>query len=193
MTDDEGTYAELDAEEVAPDLPAYRVIDVREAHEFHGPLGRIAGAELVPRSAVGDLTADPLDDRPLLVVCRSGRRSGDACGRLEAMGFRRPTNLAGGMIGWNRAGLPVERTSPACPGSLAESVVAWSAQMNGRAIAVEREQLAERLRTNASGLEDPDLDSVAELITLVESTLGAKPPADFDLAIGQFRRSLARL
>ena len=184
---------ELDAEGVALGLAAYRVIDVREPHEFHGPLGRIEGSELVPLAQVSDLRPRSRDDRDPLVVCRSGRRSARACEILAANGFRRPTNLAGGMIGWHRAGLPVARTSLRSAGAIAESVVAWSAQIHGRAYALEEEALVDRLRTTGPGFETLDREAVGALIELVEAKLAGKPPADFDLTIGQFRRALASL
>ena len=47
------------------------------------------------------------DAGPLLLVCRSGKRSLDACQRLSAVGVTDVTNLAGGMLAWNEAGFPV--------------------------------------------------------------------------------------
>jgi rhodanese-related sulfurtransferase len=41
------------------------------------------------------------------MVCRSGARSGRAAAALLGMGFTDVTNLTGGMLAWNAAGLPV--------------------------------------------------------------------------------------
>jgi rhodanese-related sulfurtransferase len=48
-------------------------------------------------------------DEELLLVCRSGGRSGQVAQALARAGFSKVMNLAGGMVAWNAAGLPVER------------------------------------------------------------------------------------
>ena len=86
-----------------------RLIDVREAHELAGDLGHIAGVEHVPLATVADAARAWDRDADLLVICRSGGRSARAAEILLSLGFRRVENLAGGMLAWNAAGLPVER------------------------------------------------------------------------------------
>lgn len=100
---------ELSPAQAASALPSYRVIDVREPDEWSGPLGHIGAAELVPLATVVQAAAGWDRAQPLLVVCKSGGRSGRACGALAQMGFQSVTNLAGGMMAWNDAGLPVTR------------------------------------------------------------------------------------
>jgi glyoxylase-like metal-dependent hydrolase (beta-lactamase superfamily II)/rhodanese-related sulfurtransferase len=100
-------FAEIDVRAAAARLAEYRVVDVREPEEFTGPLGHVAGSELLPLAGVAE-QASALRGRPLLLVCRSGRRSGQVCETLIALGIQDVTNLAGGMIAWNDAGLPVE-------------------------------------------------------------------------------------
>ena len=67
----------------------------------------------VPPEVIADVAerAESLRGRSLLLVCRSGRRSAQACEALIALGVEDVTNLAGGMIAWNDAGLPVEGRS----------------------------------------------------------------------------------
>ena len=90
-------------------LEGLRVIDVREVPEFDGPLGHIDGAELVPLGTVVDAAAGWDRSQPLLLVCRMGGRSARAASDLARLGFKNLYNLAGGMTGWNEAGLPVRR------------------------------------------------------------------------------------
>jgi rhodanese-related sulfurtransferase len=45
--------------------------------------------------------------QPLLLVCRSGGRSGRATAQLAQMGFTDVTNMAGGMLAWAASGLPM--------------------------------------------------------------------------------------
>ena len=48
-------------------------------------------------------------DAEIVLICRSGARSGRAAGSLARAGFTRVMNMTGGMLAWNAAQLPVER------------------------------------------------------------------------------------
>jgi len=89
------------------DLSGYRILDVRGPDEFHGPLGHLARAELVPVSMLpqrlDSLGLSP--DEPILVVCHSGGRSAQAASFLASRGFTSVHNLSGGMSGWRAHGL----------------------------------------------------------------------------------------
>lgn len=77
-----------------------RLIDVREPHE-HADFN--IGGELIPLGLVQTMQLDGLEDHKedeLIIYCRSGNRSGQACMILESMGFRNVKNLVGGMLGW---------------------------------------------------------------------------------------------
>lgn len=63
-----------------------RCIDVREPEEFVGELGHIPGAELVPLDTVEGAQRDWDRSEMLVVVCRSGGRSGKAAGLLVRAG-----------------------------------------------------------------------------------------------------------
>lgn len=88
---------------------AVRIVDVREKDEFVGPLGHIPGAELVPMAAIENEAQKWDPQQPLVLVCRSGGRSGKAALALEAKGFKRVASMRGGMMLWNDQRLPVER------------------------------------------------------------------------------------
>ncbi len=47
--------------------------------------------------------------RPVLVYCHSGRRSGNTMAALQEMGFSEVYNLETGIVGWEAAGLPIEK------------------------------------------------------------------------------------
>ena len=87
------------------------LLDVREPEEFVGELGHIAGSLLVPLDALARRLPKLLGyhDREIVVVCRAGARSCSAGAILRLAGFTRVKNLAGGMLQWTRAGLPVHR------------------------------------------------------------------------------------
>jgi|APLak6261666879_1056058.scaffolds.fasta_scaffold00605_3 rhodanese-related sulfurtransferase len=92
-------------------LPAqgFRIVDVREPAEFTGELGHLSGATLVPLATVTAQAISWNKDEPVLLVCRSGGRSGNAAQALTRMGFSKVMNLVGGMMAWNAAGLPTEK------------------------------------------------------------------------------------
>ncbi len=89
------------------------MVDVREVHEFVAL--RVADSLLVPLSQLGARVADIPSDRPLMLVCRSGARSGRATLFLLQQGYPDVSNVAGGMIAWEAAGLPT-RSGPLEPG-----------------------------------------------------------------------------
>lgn len=102
-------YRDVSPSTVAQTRGHLRVVDVRESHEFYGELGHVPGAELVPLGHL--LTAAPHwpKEHPVVLVCRSGARSGNAAHALTRLGFAHVMNMTGGMLAWNAAGLPVER------------------------------------------------------------------------------------
>ena len=83
------------------------LVDVREPDEFHTV--RVAGAALVPLSTFMLKFQELPKDRPILVMCAVGGRSSAATAHLLASGYPDVLNVTGGIIGWERAGLPVRR------------------------------------------------------------------------------------
>ncbi|TKC94627.1 rhodanese-like domain-containing protein [Polyangium fumosum] len=100
-------YRDVTPRDVAAAIPGSRVIDIRDPDELRGELGHVVGVENVPLARLD--AAGLRKDEPLILVCRSGRRSAQAAASLSAAGFCRIMNMTGGMIAWNEAGLPVER------------------------------------------------------------------------------------
>lgn len=101
-------HRDVRPEQVFTDRGAARVIDVRDPREFTGELGHLQGAELVPLATLASAASRWPRGEPLVLVCRSGRRSEQAAHVLTAAGFRRVMNMVGGMLAWSRAQLPVE-------------------------------------------------------------------------------------
>ena len=82
-----------------------QLIDVREPHEHEA--GRIAGDRLI---VLSDLTAEAhtIDQgRPVVFYCRSGARSAMATQAFAEAGFD-AHNMTGGLMAWDKAGLPLE-------------------------------------------------------------------------------------
>jgi len=79
------------------------LVDVREPDELCGELAMIRGAATIPLNQLPGPLADVPRDRPVVIVCRSGGRSGKAALQLVALGFTRVASMRGGMLAW-RAG-----------------------------------------------------------------------------------------
>ena len=93
----------------APEPPL--LVDVREPDEFG--VARVDGAVLVPLSTFMLRYQQIPNDRPLIIMCAAGGRSATATAHLLANGWADVTNMAGGIMAWERSGLPVKRGTPA--------------------------------------------------------------------------------
>lgn len=89
---------------------AVTVVDVRGPDEFTGSFGHIATARNIPVAELDGRLAElaGLERAPLVLVCRTDKRSATAARTLRAAGFTQVTVLRRGMEQWNDAGLPVE-------------------------------------------------------------------------------------
>lgn len=85
------------------------VLDVREDSEFKA--GHLLNAKWIPLGRLTDRIGELERYRaqPVLVVCRSGARSASACVTLGKQGFTQAYNLSGGVIGWQKSNLPLEK------------------------------------------------------------------------------------
>ncbi len=75
-----------------------KVIDVREVHEYRE--GHIEGSILIPLGTLPQRAVELHKDEDLIVVCRSGNRSREACEILRGQGFRSVRSLTGGLSSW---------------------------------------------------------------------------------------------
>src|SRR6516162_7257081 len=91
------------------------VIDVRGPDEFTGSFGHIARARNIPIAELESRLAElaGLERAPLVLVCRTDKRSATAARTLRSAGFTQVSVLRRGMEQWNDAGLPVEERSVA--------------------------------------------------------------------------------
>ena len=83
------------------------LLDVREAHELQA--ARVPGALWIPMSALEARWEEVPGDLPVVVMCHSGGRSHAAARFLGDQGIADASNLAGGIVAWYRAGLPVDQ------------------------------------------------------------------------------------
>ncbi len=84
-----------------------QLIDVRELDEWNE--GHIKEATLISLGSLQGRVGEISQEKPVVVVCRSGGRSGMACDNLSKQGYKELHNLKGGMLAWEAAKLPVTR------------------------------------------------------------------------------------
>jgi rhodanese-related sulfurtransferase len=85
------------------------VLDVRAADEFSQ--GHILNARNIPLDELEGRVKEieRYKDKPVIVACAVGSRSGGAAGLLRKHGFTNVVNLSGGIAAWRQAGLPTEK------------------------------------------------------------------------------------
>jgi rhodanese-related sulfurtransferase len=79
-------------------------VDVREPQEWEA--GHVHGSLWIPLGELQARAGELPRDRPLVIVCRTGARSGYAADALVAAGYD-ASNLAGGLFAWTAAALPL--------------------------------------------------------------------------------------
>ena len=75
----------------------FQLIDVREEFEYETSN---LGGQLIPLGGIL-IEADKVSkDKPVVVMCRSGKRSAAAIMQLQQLGYSNLTNLQGGILAW---------------------------------------------------------------------------------------------
>ncbi|HED19719.1 MAG TPA: rhodanese-like domain-containing protein, partial [Gammaproteobacteria bacterium] len=85
------------------------VLDVRTAADFIGEQGHIAGAVNLPLEELPERINEISDyqEKPVVTVCRTDRRSVKAVELLAQRGFADVHVVTNGMTGWNENGYPL--------------------------------------------------------------------------------------
>lgn len=99
---------EIDSESLSQRLAAAEavlLVDIRTPAEI--AQGLIPEALQVPMHLIPMRLNDIPKDRDVVIYCRSGARSYQACAYLMQQGYHRVLNLRGGIIAWARHGLPI--------------------------------------------------------------------------------------
>ena len=83
------------------------IVDVRTDKEYQE--GHIMNALHIPLGKLDDRLQElsAYKGSPIVMVCRSGARSGHAAAKLKKQGFSDVHNMGGGMLAWERAQLPM--------------------------------------------------------------------------------------
>lgn len=85
------------------------ILDVRTVKEYNQ--GHVPGAINIAHDQLADKiqTLLPRKDQPIVVYCRSGYRAGKAAEILVEHDFTQVKHLKGDMLGWQEAGLEIEK------------------------------------------------------------------------------------
>ncbi len=85
------------------------VLDIREENDYLK--GHIVNSIHIPvkflANRIGEL--DKYKGKPIIVSCRSGQQSGQACAMLKKQGFENVYSLSGGMMAWQNDNLPLTK------------------------------------------------------------------------------------
>lgn len=83
------------------------IIDVRESNEYS--TGHIINSVHIPLSSLKSRIheLEKHKTQKVILACRSGHRSSQACATLKKEGFEQVFNLRGGVMAWESANLPL--------------------------------------------------------------------------------------
>jgi len=93
------------------DSQQFRVLDVRQMQEI--AMGTVPKAEALPLHMLPAQIHALSATEKMVLVCRSGARSAQACMYLQKSGFSNVYNLSGGMIAWLQSGFGLSQLSNA--------------------------------------------------------------------------------
>jgi rhodanese-related sulfurtransferase len=102
------TYAgirEIAPEWVASHREQVHLLDVRSESELQGELGHVEGAQAIPLEQLRARSQEVPTDKPVVVLCQTGKRSALATQILQKVGITRVANSRGGMLEWRQLGL----------------------------------------------------------------------------------------
>ncbi|HMF83461.1 MAG TPA: rhodanese-like domain-containing protein [Acidimicrobiia bacterium] len=91
------------------------LLDVRNPDEWQA--GHAEGAAWIPMSELAERQEEIPTDREIVVICKSGARSGRVAQALVAAGYE-AANVAGGADAWQAAGFAIV-TDDGRPGTVA--------------------------------------------------------------------------
>jgi len=81
------------------------IVDIRSPEEF--ARGSLPNARNLPAEKVKDGAGVLKKDKPVIVVCATGREAGKVAAQLRSSGFNDVFVLGGGLAAWREAGLPI--------------------------------------------------------------------------------------
>lgn len=93
----------ITAEELKTRLDAGEKLNLLDVREPDERAAYNIGGQFLPLGNIQTMQTDEIEElknEEVIIYCRSGNRSGQACLILETMGFTNVINLTGGMLNW---------------------------------------------------------------------------------------------
>ncbi len=103
---------EISPQWVAAHARQVHILDVRTRHEVTEEHTRIPNAQLIPLDELRERLTEVPKDKPVMTMCRSGKRSVLAYSILRDAGWTEVANINGGLLRWQAEGLPTETAAP---------------------------------------------------------------------------------
>lgn len=103
-----GGILEISPQWVAAHRGEVHILDVRTAHETAEERARIRDAQLIPIDELRQRLDSVPRERPVMTICRSGKRSVLAFTILRDAGFTQVANIKGGLLQWQAEGLATD-------------------------------------------------------------------------------------
>ncbi|RLA48183.1 MAG: MBL fold metallo-hydrolase [Gammaproteobacteria bacterium] len=91
---------EVEVEWVISHRDKVHILDVREAAELENSVDRLENTQVLPLTQLRDAIDEVPTDKPVVCLCRSGRRSAMAVNILQEAGITNVANISGGMLRW---------------------------------------------------------------------------------------------
>ena len=93
----------ISVEELKARMEAGEKLHLIDCREPHDDAELNIGVTLIPLGKFQSFQVDELEDlkeEEVIIHCRSGVRSGQACMLLDTMGFKNTKNVTGGILEW---------------------------------------------------------------------------------------------
>lgn len=94
--------AEVEPEWVMQNQPSVTILDVRDADEIDESLDGLVNLVHIPLAELRARVDEVPRDKPVVTLCRSGKRSSLALGILKAAGHEQVANIQGGILHWRQ-------------------------------------------------------------------------------------------
>ena len=101
-----GGSLEITPQWVAANRAKVNILDVRSETELVEENSGIEGAVHIPVGELRERLDEVPIDKPVMTICRSGKRSGLAANVLKQNGWEQVANISGGLLRWQEEGLP---------------------------------------------------------------------------------------
>ncbi|MDO9477426.1 MAG: MBL fold metallo-hydrolase [Pseudohongiella sp.] len=93
---------EVEPEWVIQNQPSVTILDVRDADELDESLASLHNLLHIPLAELRARVNEVPKDKPVVTLCRSGKRSSLAIGILKAAGHEQLANIHGGILHWHQ-------------------------------------------------------------------------------------------